>query len=300
MKLQMPKISRCFLQMLIILFIAIPIISFAALSETESSGEISLEEVENELAEQGLIEQVVPEEESVDKKSKDSKPDESSMKSAIPMMEAMSDPTVTSLEDTIFFTGTSIAVPDISMEIGAAIVNYPIQVPPGRNGLTPGVSLRYNSYQKNSMVGVGWSLNIDAIQRNTRKGLDYEKNDFTHNGEPLVFVSVDVDGYGTYRPEKEQEFSTIEYLSDDSWSVTHKNGIKYTYGTTASSKQTNTHGTFQWFLDTVEDTNGNIISYTYTEDLGQVYPDTIEYVDYYYVVTFSYEQRADTIVSHAS
>ena len=52
------------------------------------------------------------------------------------------------------------------------------------------------------------------------------------------------------------------------------------FGTSETSKQIdpdNSSRVYKWLLDTVEDTNGNLITLTYFHDNGQVYPDTIRY-----------------------
>jgi len=202
-------------------------------------------------------------------------------------------------QGSVLSTGSHMAVADISMKIGAATLDYPIGVPPGRNGLTPKVFLHYDSSQRNALAGVGWNLNTDAIRRSTRKGTCYSCTDFTYNGEQLVPVSVDANGYGTYRPEKERAFSTIRFLPDDSWSVTLKSGVSYRYGARADARQAGNQGTFKWYVSSIEDTNGNTISYFYTSEQGQIYPDTIEYSDYY-IISFFYEPRTDIRQSHAS
>ncbi|MFA5904865.1 MAG: toxin TcdB middle/N-terminal domain-containing protein [Desulfobacula sp.] len=219
-------------------------------------------------------------------------------KAATPVATSVAAP-ITNLEGSIFSTSSYMTLPDISMKTGAAIVNYSILVPPGRNGLTPAVFLHYNSSKKDGVAGVGWGLNTDSIKRSTKYGVCYTCTSFTMNDEELVPININASGYGTYRPEKEQTFSTIEYHSTNSWTVTFKNGLEYTYGTSAASKQTNAYGTFQWFLETIKDTNNNTISYTYTEDQGQVYLSTIAYSNYY-TISFFYKDRLDKIESYVS
>src|SRR3989338_5366205 len=49
---------------------------------------------------------------------------------------------------------------------GAANYSYPLQLAPGRNGLTPALSIAYNSQNKNnfSPVGYGWDVPQGFIQ----------------------------------------------------------------------------------------------------------------------------------------
>jgi hypothetical protein len=52
---------------------------------------------------------------------------------------------------------------------GAATYNIPIWTPPGPNGLTPSISLNYNSQSGNGLLGVGWNLNATlSIERCAR------------------------------------------------------------------------------------------------------------------------------------
>lgn len=54
---------------------------------------------------------------------------------------------------------------------GAVKYTIPIPAPIGRAGLQPNIALSYNSYLKNGWIGMGWDLEMGAIQRSTRKGL---------------------------------------------------------------------------------------------------------------------------------
>src|SRR5207302_1814236 len=41
---------------------------------------------------------------------------------------------------------------------GAAVYHIPIEVPPGRNGMQPSLSLDYSSRNGNGIAGVGWTV----------------------------------------------------------------------------------------------------------------------------------------------
>ncbi|MCP3942526.1 MAG: hypothetical protein GY710_13710 [Desulfobacteraceae bacterium] len=296
-------ISRWVIYTLIIFYAVAPGLVTADEQWSESGEETSIEQIETELGEQGLIEdqdkEESGEEATEEEKLQEDIEKDSKLKSAAPMMAATGDTDPADLENTIFDTDLNMKAPDIAMEIGAAVMEYPIQVPKGRNGLTPTVVLNYNSSRENSLAGVGWDLNPDYIQRSVKRGACYTCTDFIYNGEDLLPVKVDDSGYGTYHPEKEQAFSLIEFLPDNSWSVTLKNGNTYVYGTTATSRQDNDKGSFRWLLETVTDTNGNTLIYTYTKDRGRIYPAAIEYSDYY-TVSFYYEDRTDIITDYVS
>ncbi len=57
---------------------------------------------------------------------------------------------------------------------GPLTYDYPITVPPGRNGLEPDLKLSYNSQlsTEESAFGYGWSVSIPYIERINRKGTD--------------------------------------------------------------------------------------------------------------------------------
>ncbi|MFZ5785275.1 MAG: SpvB/TcaC N-terminal domain-containing protein, partial [Acidobacteriota bacterium] len=54
---------------------------------------------------------------------------------------------------------------------GQASFTVPIALPPGRAGLGAGLSLSYSSGGGSSLVGIGWSLGVPFIARQTDRGL---------------------------------------------------------------------------------------------------------------------------------
>jgi virulence plasmid B protein len=62
------------------------------------------------------------------------------------------------------------------------------------------------------------------------------------------------------------------------WTVTDKTGKVYTFGTTTSSQLYNgSTKVYRWMLDSVRDTNGNYMVYTYYQDSNLIYPNAITY-----------------------
>ncbi|WP_179293933.1 LamG-like jellyroll fold domain-containing protein [Candidatus Methanoperedens nitratireducens] len=163
---------------------------------------------------------------------------------------------------------------------GSLTYDYPITVPPGRNGLQPDLKLSYNSQlsSEESAFGYGWNINIPYIERINRKGTDklYTENYFNSSlsGE-LVLIS------GTSYGSKVDNGEFLKYdFSNNSWLVTDKNGTKYKFGYSAAARQDNpTDSTkvFKWMLEEVRDTNDNYIRYEYLKDAGQIYPSRIVY-----------------------
>ena len=115
---------------------------------------------------------------------------------------------------------------------GAFIYSYPIDLPPGTNGVQPAVSLVYNSQKGNGIVGMGWVLSgFPEISRDTSYPVNWNDNDhFVYNGQRLI-----KDSYGLYHTESES-FQKIEYVSNSYWQITQKNGTTLLFGPTNDSK----------------------------------------------------------------
>jgi Salmonella virulence plasmid 65kDa B protein len=66
--------------------------------------------------------------------------------------------------------------PKVDDPTGAFTQRLQLDIPPGRNGLQPDVSLNYNSQNTtDSIVGYGWSLSIPYIER-LNKTLQYHRS----------------------------------------------------------------------------------------------------------------------------
>jgi len=167
---------------------------------------------------------------------------------------------------------------------GAAHLGYPLLVPPGRNGLTPKLSLSYSSSGGNSWVGVGWDIPIGFIQRREpRKGVpkydDSDVYELNLGGSPQELVPI---GSDEYRLKIEGAYLWIKYYSSGNyWEVKDKSGTKMKFGSTSSPPpsmsrigkvwEPNTKNeTFRWYLDRVEDSKTNYMELIYWRDNEQL------------------------------
>jgi RHS repeat-associated protein len=168
---------------------------------------------------------------------------------------------------------------------GDAHVNYPIEIPPGRNGMQPALAFSYNSSGSNGWIGLGWDLAVPAITIDTRWGVprywdDVETETYLLNGQQLTPV--------VHRSELEQRtaekvfytrvegaFQQITRHGDHPnnywWEVADKLGTRYFYGGDLTTNGpvneavlTDYEGNiFRWGLRQVLDLDGNTIDYTY-------------------------------------
>jgi hypothetical protein len=167
---------------------------------------------------------------------------------------------------------------------GAFCYTYPLSLPAGRNGMRPSLSLVYNSYVGNGILGMGWSLaGFSLITRDPAYDISFDDaaDHFLLDGQRLI---KGADGY--YHTEKES-YARIEYIvptktdysdpskppiipdySNSYWIVTLKNGTKMYYGYFGG--RVNAIGKVDkalvWCLNRVEDVMRNIYIITYNQD----------------------------------
>ncbi|MBC2734071.1 MAG: hypothetical protein HF981_06910 [Desulfobacteraceae bacterium] len=193
---------------------------------------------------------------------------------------------------------------------GAAQYTIPMEVPPGRAGMTPEINLAYNSYLDNGWLGVGWSLGMGSIQQATKLGLDYSETDFVYvkDGRREELVPRDDWGTDTYGAKIEGTFTLYFFnAATGGWEASAKDGRRYYFGTSTSSRKedpVDPNRVFQWCLDRVEDPNGNFYSISYVKDQEEIYPQSIVYTGNIstgntgaYHINFTLEDRTDTEVS---
>ena len=196
----------------------------------------------------------------------------------------------------------------IANQQGDANLSYPIEIPFGRGGMQPNLSVSYNSSNSNGWMGLGWNISSPSIELDTRWGSptfdsSTESEIYTIGGEQLLLKSSN----GFYLANKsnsigritnamfyervEGSFNKIQRVGSSpstySWTVTDKSGTISTYGSTTDAVLTNNTGNIaRWMLKKVQDINGNSMEYFYTTKTftdgttsggKQIYLQRIEY-----------------------
>jgi RHS repeat-associated protein len=189
------------------------------------------------------------------------------------------------------------------LHTGTGNLTIPLELPAGRNGLQPSLTLSYCTGSPNGPFGLGWALSAPGVRRKTDKGIpryDPDLDTFVLSGaEDLVPVS----GLGTdtvrYRPRSEAGFARITHLTaagGDYWEVWSADGLRSRYGTplprnppprwadpAVIADPTQPERIFAWLLTETTDPLGNTISYAYQLDpagTAQRYLSQISYADY--------------------
>jgi hypothetical protein len=140
------------------------------------------------------------------------------------VISAFNMPASADLDDPTAYQSFPHLIPEINNYTGAAHQRIPITVPPGRNGLQPELYLTYNSYKQNGWPGVGWRIEIDAIVRQSKRGVHYDQDKYELLSEGSKFELVAV-GNDQYRARIETDFTQYKlHRTGDGhyWEVTRK------------------------------------------------------------------------------
>jgi RHS repeat-associated protein len=177
--------------------------------------------------------------------------------------------------------------PDLVRGSGGYAVS--IDCPKGPNDLQPSLSLAYSTGSGNGPFGLGWRLNLMRIERRSDRGVPgYTDDDTFVIGDAEVLVPV---GGGRYRPKTDSKFWMIERVGD-TWHIRTGDGKLMLFGQTAASRESGPPGVFAWYLDEERDAAGNGVFYSYLENRGRLYPESVRYS--IFEVRFVYEARPDS------
>jgi RHS repeat-associated protein len=211
-------------------------------------------------------------------------------------------------QDTVGFTAPAISLPKGGGAVrgigekfgnnpvtGTATASVPVAVSAGRSGFAPSLALSYDSGNGNGPYGLGWSLNLAAIQRTTDRGLPTYRDDrdtFSLVGEEDLVVLRGADGLPLarrdiaqgytvyrYRPRVESDYQRIERWVRDGDADTHWRTYSHDNVMTIYGKDTNSRiaestanpvgqRVFAWLVSESRDSLGNAIQYMYKAENG--------------------------------
>ncbi len=210
--------------------------------------------------------------------------------------------TPTSLKDMAYadpLTGMNIISPPTANNSGTASLNFPLQIPQGRNGMQPQLSINYSSDMGDGWLGVGWNLQIPAITVETRWGVPtydslYQSEEYLINGEQIVELEISPNDtirkplvhMETYQPRNLGDSTIYSYRvegafhkiirygtgpTDYWWKIIDKQGTQYFYGKYSADIGVNSgcvlqgpDGIAHWALTEVRDVYGNYVKYEYS------------------------------------
>jgi RHS repeat-associated protein len=167
----------------------------------------------------------------------------------------------------------------------------PIVVPPF-HGITPALSIQYNSSLDNGLVGVGGRIGgISTIERAGpgRGAPKYDGNDtYLFDGEELVPCS---DLGGTHCTRIQSYLRITFDARTNSWSIRQKDGIRLDF---LPVHDVATGQTFRWGLSRITDMLGNSVNYEWWCDTtADCYPHAVTYGEA--ILRFYWEVRPDPI-----
>jgi YD repeat-containing protein len=186
------------------------------------------------------------------------------------------------------FDGYNVISPPSSNNHGTANLQFPIQIPAGRQGMQPQLAIAYNSEGGNGWLGVGWDLKLPSVSVETRWGVPRysavdETESYLLSGEQLdTMVHTghlrprSTGSYKEFKPRVEGAFQRIlRYATnpkDYHWEVTDRNGVVYRYGKYTDPQiqspcalKDDQGNIAQWFLTEVVDLHGNFVRYYYQQ-----------------------------------
>jgi hypothetical protein len=160
------------------------------------------------------------------------------------------------------------------LHTGTGNLSVPIGIPPGRAGFQPELTLVYSTGHGNGLFGLGWTLSVPGVSRDTSKRVpvyDDGEDVFVLSGaEPLVAVASSSSHATRYRPRTEGLFARITHARTgqaDYWEVRSRSGLISLYGDQrplSAGSPVVQHpdangGVFSWPLTQTRDAFGNRI-----------------------------------------
>ncbi len=195
--------------------------------------------------------------------------------------------------------GTLDGMPNVDLN-GAANYSIKLDIPPGTNGVSPDISINYNSNGADNQLGLGWSIGgVSVIKRehgnifsdNKISQMDPNCTTFWSATPGNVVCPLYMDGVklvpeqsssNTFNLENDN-FSKITYDAANSYFVVEtKAGLKMEYGRNSSVNSslkkivTNTKD-YAWYINKIYDNYGNYMEYFYHNINNEIALKEIKY-----------------------
>ncbi len=161
---------------------------------------------------------------------------------------------------------------------GAASYNLSIELPDGRGGMKPSLSLGYSSNGAvRGGVAVGWSLDLPMVERDPDYPLEeHYQSSLRGRRDRLVRVSTAPDGSPVHRGEVDDSFTNYSFGggidSSSYWTAQSPDGV---------TREFMLYGEKRWYLSRELDSFGNAVIYNYeyvtTNGATETLPRAIEY-----------------------
>lgn len=189
---------------------------------------------------------------------------------------------------------------DVSAASGLPGLTYPLELPPGRAGLTPEFAITYAGGRGSDTLGLGWSMELPKLEISSRHGLPaYDGTDaLTLSGlgasEELVRLTD-----GSYREAIEGATPVIVRRAEGGFEATTTAGTTYVFGVRPDSRLAGPDGVYRWNLDAIVDRNGNRVDFAYVQVDGsdRFLLQGAAWNDGDARVVLEYESRPDRVVS---
>ncbi len=193
---------------------------------------------------------------------------------------------------------------EVSPSSGLPSLRYPLEVPPGRTGHAPQLALHYHAGGGAGVLGLGWSLDLPAIERSTRAGIPRADGpeiwQLRHLGDSEELTETSP---GVYRQRIEQGAPiVVRMLPGGAMSALATDGTGYLFGLADDARIVGDAGPVRLELSAITDVHGNRIDFHYTRATGSDAPllTAITWNDGRARVVLDYEARPDILVSHAT
>lgn len=194
-----------------------------------------------------------------------------------------------------------------SLSTGTSSQSIDLTVPRGRNGLSPKLSIQYNSGYGNSELGMGYRLFLPHIRRQTNDGLPNYVNPWGES-EYAVDTFVDQDaselvyvGNNNFKSDSSR-VNVLYSKIDVGWKAKFSDGLIYTYGK-GNSVLKKFGKEAVWYVSQISDHHGNTIDFKYSIGSDGITP-LLEHITYgshdsnLIKVSIEYEDRPDWIVDY--